>query len=55
MSKVIVWEYETDIHGLFAPYEDNISNSIEDAYEKDPQDQNVQFYIQGFQVCLKIW
>jgi len=41
MSKVIVWEYETDMHGLFAPYEDNISNSIEDAYVKNSQDQNV--------------
>ena len=42
---VYVWEYEGDLGGLFAPYEDKMSNYIEDAFQKDPTEQNLQLGI----------
>ena len=38
---VVVWEYETDLPGLFAPYEDKLSNEIEKAYVKDQNEQHL--------------
>ena len=41
-SDVVVWEYESDIQGLFVPYEDKISNNIENAFAQDPTEQHLQ-------------
>jgi len=37
-NAVIVWLFETDLQGLFSPYEVNISNGIEDAFSKSPSE-----------------
>ena len=41
LPDVVVWEYETDLPGLFAPYEDKLSNEIEKAYVKNQNDQHL--------------
>lgn len=40
-ENVIVWEFEGDLPGLFAPFGYKISNWIEGNYEKNPSEQNV--------------
>lgn len=35
----IVWEYESDIQGLFSPYDENTSNYIEEQYSKVPRNE----------------
>lgn len=40
-QNVIVWEFEGDLPGLFAPFDCKVSNWIEKKYEKNPSEQNV--------------